>query len=96
MWYKLPLVRTLMLGVAAVDENIAYLTVGTSSSIGSILKTVDGAQTWKTENVSTEAGAKGLLYLATAAANTNDAIATGIFEHYYTVSLWCAILASFN
>jgi photosystem II stability/assembly factor-like uncharacterized protein len=94
MWYKLPLVRTIMLGVAAVDENIAYLTVATGDSIGSILKTVDGAQTWKTENVSTEAG-KGLLYIATAAANTNDAIATGICEHYYTVSLWCAILASF-
>jgi hypothetical protein len=74
-----------MLGVAAVSEDILYLTTGTSSGAGKILKSTDGAATFKTENTS-HGDVQGLLYLAAAAADTNHAIATGIFEHYYTVN----------
>jgi hypothetical protein len=74
-----------MIGVAAVSEQVIYLTTGTASGVGTILKSTDGAATWKTENT-THGDVQGLIYLAAAAADTNHAIATGIFEHYYTIN----------
>lgn len=42
----MPILRTIMLGVAAVDEDVVYLTTGTSSGAGEILKSTNGAQSW--------------------------------------------------
>jgi photosystem II stability/assembly factor-like uncharacterized protein len=80
MWYKLPISRSIMLGVASVSGDVGYLTTGSSGGAGEILKTDNGGSAWKPENTS----GHGLIFLGVAAASDKSAVATGLFESYYT------------
>jgi len=75
-----------MLGVARVNENFAYHATGSNGGGGQILRTDDGANTWQAQNCSGSVGPvpEGLIFLSTAAASEKSAIATGLFENYYT------------
>jgi hypothetical protein len=82
----MPIERTIMAGVSAVDQNVLYLTTangGGGAGLGQILKSTDGAVTFKVENA-TSSLTKGLIFLGAAAASDDHAVVTGVLEDYYT------------
>jgi hypothetical protein len=61
------------------NDNIVYMTETSGSAQTAILKSTDGAYSFKQENVS-----NGLVFLAIAAATEQHVVATGLTEEYYT------------
>ena len=75
-WYKLPISRSIFMGVGAVDGNTAFFPYGDNGSGAGVLKTTDGGATFTECNTTTKTPT--LILLGAAAQSEKSAVVTGV------------------